>query len=117
MQRFILIIAVSWLSFTPVFALAQGTLYKWVDSRGVAHYTNTPTDKNAKTVDDALPPASNFQRPAPPPEPRKETTKSTAGEPTPVGTENPPPLTTGEPTPETASDSQQPEQSTPETGQ
>jgi hypothetical protein len=116
-QRFIFVVAVSWLTFVPVCALAQGTLYKWIDSRGVAHYTNTPTDKNAKTVDDALPPASNFQRPAPPPEPAKETAKSTTGEPAPAATENPPLPATGEPAPETSSDSQSPEQATPETDQ
>jgi hypothetical protein len=111
-QRFILVIAAGWLVCVPVSVLAQGTLYKWTDSRGVAHYTNTPTDKNAKTVDDALPPASNFQRPTPPPEPTKETAKSAAGEPAPAATENPPPQATGEPVPETATDEQQPESST-----
>src|SRR5262245_14578189 len=72
--QFILIAALTWFVSSPASAQAQG-LYKWVDSHGVIHYTNTPTNTTAKTVDDSLPPASNFQRPAPPPEPVKEIAK------------------------------------------
>ena len=73
MYQFILLAAL-WFVFDPASVHAQG-LYKWVDSRGVIHYSNTPTNTTAKTVDDALPPAANFQRPAPPPEPVKEIAK------------------------------------------
>ena len=52
----------------PGFSHAQGTLYKWTDSRGNIHYSNTPTGKNAKAVDDTLPPAASFKSPTPPAE-------------------------------------------------
>lgn len=52
----------------PAFSYAQGTLYKWTDSRGTVHYSNTPTGPNATAVDDTLPPASSFKSPTPPPE-------------------------------------------------
>jgi len=52
----------------PTFSQAQGTLYKWTDSRGNVHYSNTPTGTNAKAVDDILPPAASFKSPTPPPE-------------------------------------------------
>lgn len=100
MQRLILVVAVSWFAFAPVSVHAQGALYKWVDSRGVAHYTNTPTNRDAKTVDDALPPASNFQRPVPPVEPTEETAKLPTGAsstPAPAPNENPPQQAAGEP--------------------
>lgn len=83
-HQFILLAALGWLVSGPASTHAQG-LYKWVDSRGVVHYTNTPTNATAKTVDDALPPASNFQRPAPLPEPVQEAAKpNTADSSTPV---------------------------------
>jgi Domain of unknown function (DUF4124) len=63
-----------WIAYSSTSVLAQG-LYKWTDSRGVIHYTNTPTNSTAKTVDDALPPAANFQRPTPPVEPAQEAAK------------------------------------------
>jgi len=56
----------SWSILVPVPAHAQGTLYKWTDSRGNIHYTNTPTSMDAKAVDDVLPPAANFTPPAKP---------------------------------------------------
>ena len=74
--RFILVVLLTWGVSIQTLAHAQG-LYKWTDSHGIVHYTNTPTNTKAKTVDDALPPAANFQRPAPPPEPT-ETAKPTA---------------------------------------
>ena len=74
MYQFILLAALAWFASGPASAYAQG-LYKWVDSRGVIHYSNTPTNATAKTVDDALPPAANFQHPAPPPEPVQEIAK------------------------------------------
>ena len=52
----------------PTLSHAQGTLYKWTDSRGNIHYSNTPTGTNAKAVDDTLPPAASFKSPTPPPE-------------------------------------------------
>ena len=39
--------------------LAQGAIYKWVDSKGTAHYSNTPT-REARSIDDELPPATSF---------------------------------------------------------
>jgi len=116
-QRLIRVIAVSWLAFVPTSTFAQGTLYKWVDSQGVAHYTNTPTDKKAKTVDDALPPASNFQRPAPPPEPAKETAKSTTNEPAATPRENPPAQAPEGSPSDTANEGEQSEQAVPQEGQ
>ena len=79
MYYFILAAVLMWLVHGPTSASAQG-LYKWVDSRGVVHYSNTPTNTKAKTVDDALPPAANFQRPAPPPEPVTEMAKPNTGD-------------------------------------
>ena len=49
-------------------ALAQGTIYKWVDSAGRLHYSNTPTDE-ARAVNDELPPAASFGTPAASPSP------------------------------------------------
>ena len=49
-------------------ALAQGSIYKWVDSAGRLHYSNTPTDE-ARAVDDELPPATSFGTPAASPSP------------------------------------------------
>ena len=49
-------------------AFAQGTIYKWVDSAGRLHYSNTPTDA-ARAVDDELPPAASFGTPAASPSP------------------------------------------------
>jgi hypothetical protein len=48
-------------------AFAQSHLYKWVDEKGNIHYSNTPTQKDAEDVDKALPPASSFISPTPPP--------------------------------------------------
>ncbi len=39
--------------------LAQGAIYKWVDSKGTVHYSNTPT-REARSIDDELPPATSF---------------------------------------------------------
>lgn len=69
MSHYILIAALAWFAYGATDTHAQG-LYKWVDSRGGVHYTNTPTNNKARTVDDALPPASNFKSPTPP-EPAK----------------------------------------------
>jgi hypothetical protein len=65
------------------FSYAQGTLYKWTDSRGTVHYTNTPTGTNATAVDDTLPPASSFKSPTPPPETAQPSSPSSTGEATP----------------------------------
>lgn len=87
-----LIAALAWLAYGSTVAHAQA-LYKWVDSRGGIHYTNTPTNSKARTVDDALPPASHFQSLAPP-EPAKSSADA-AGENTPTPSTPP-----GENTPE-----------------
>ena len=79
MYHFILVTVLVWFVYSPTSVLAQG-LYKWTDSRGVVHYTNTPTNSTAKTVDDALPPAANFQRPPPPVEPAQEAAKPSTGD-------------------------------------
>jgi len=51
--------------------LAQGTIYKWVDSHGTPHYSNTPTGE-AHAIDDELPPAASFGTPAASPSPVAE---------------------------------------------
>ncbi len=79
MYHFTLVTALVWIAYSSTSVLAQG-LYKWTDSRGVIHYTNTPTNSTAKTVDDALPPAANFQRPTPPVEPAQEAAKPSTGD-------------------------------------
>ncbi len=43
----------------PNVGLAQGAIYKWVDSKGTVHYSNTPTRK-ARSIDAELPPAVSF---------------------------------------------------------
>ena len=43
----------------PNVGLAQGAIYKWVDSKGTVHYSNTPTRK-ARSIDAELPPAASF---------------------------------------------------------
>jgi hypothetical protein len=97
----------------PAFSSAQGTLYKWTDSRGNVHYSNTPTNTTATAVDDTLPPASRFKSPTPPPEPAKDSPPSSESTPTPEGEgEGAPGEATGsEPTPaqtdESATDAQQ----------
>ena len=48
--------------------LAQGTIYKWIDSDGRLHYSNTPTDE-ACSVDAEPPPATSFGTPAASPAP------------------------------------------------
>jgi hypothetical protein len=68
----------------PAFSSAQGTLYKWTDSRGNVHYSNTPTNTTATVVDDTLPPASSFKSPTPP-EPAKDSPSSSESTPTPEG--------------------------------
>ena len=84
MYHFILVMFLVWFAYIPTSVRAQG-LYKWTDSRGVVHYSNTPTNSTAKTVDDALPPAANFQRPTPPVEPAQEAAKpATDDSPTPA---------------------------------
>jgi hypothetical protein len=97
----------------PAFSSAQGTLYKWTDSRGNVHYTNTPTNTTATAVDDTLPPASSFKSPTPPPEPAKDSPPSSESTPTPDGERGGTPgeATGSEPTPaqtdESATDAQQ----------
>lgn len=70
------------LLFIPTFSHAQGTLYKWTDSRGNIHYSNTPTGTNAKAIDDTLPPAASFKSLTPPseaePTPASSTESGTA---------------------------------------
>jgi Domain of unknown function (DUF4124) len=89
----------------PTFSFAQGTLYKWTDSRGNAHYTNTPTRTDAAAVDSTLPPASSFKSPTPPPEPAKAASGEVTGT---DGAQSPPTGETaeGKPAP-AASDAQQ----------
>jgi hypothetical protein len=41
-------------------AFAQGAIYKWTDAQGRIHFSNTPTDLSAESVDESLPPASAF---------------------------------------------------------
>jgi hypothetical protein len=67
----------------PAFSYAQGTLYKWTDSRGTVHYTNAPTGPNAAAIDDTLPPASSFKSPTPPPETAQPSSPPSTGETTP----------------------------------
>ena len=43
----------------PNVGLAQGAIYKWVDSKGTVHYSNTPT-RAARSIDAELPPAASF---------------------------------------------------------
>lgn len=43
----------------PHVALGQGTIYKWVDGKGTAHYSDTPTGE-ARSINDELPPAASF---------------------------------------------------------
>ena len=43
----------------PNVGLAQGAIYKWVDSKGTVHYSNTPT-RAALSIDAELPPAASF---------------------------------------------------------
>lgn len=96
----------------PAFSSAQGTLYKWTDSRGNVHYSNTPTNTTATAVDDTLPPASSFKSPTPP-EPAKDSPPSSESTPTPEGEggDAPGEATGSEPTPaqtdESATDAQQ----------
>jgi hypothetical protein len=93
------------------FSHAQGTLYKWTDSRGNIHYSNTPTSTNATVVDDTLPPASSFKSPTPPPEASPTSSPSSeskaapgsAGDSTTTGDTDSPPTTET-----TADDSQAP---------
>jgi hypothetical protein len=87
-HQYMFIAVLAWFAYGSTVAHAQG-LYKWVDSRGGIHYTNTPTNNTARTVDDSLPPAANFKSPTPPPEPTKPTT-DTASEnaPTPAKASN-----------------------------
>src|SRR5215216_1218873 len=66
----------------PAFSYAQGTLYKWTDSRGNLHYSNTPTNTTATAVDNTLPPASSFKSPPPPPEAAKTPSASSESKPT-----------------------------------
>ena len=74
---FFFVTLMSWLTITSVSAFAQGSLYKWVDPQGTVHYTNAPTKDTARSVDDALPPASEFQSPTPPPETAKADSEPT----------------------------------------
>jgi len=91
------------LSLLPAFSYAQGTLYKWTDSRGHIYYTNTPTTTAATAVDNTLPPASKFDSPIPPPEAEKVAPFSSESKPNPEGKEGTAPgETTG------ADDSQSP---------
>lgn len=85
----------------PAFSSAQGTLYKWTDSRGNVHYSNTPTNTTATAVNDTLPPASSFKSPTPPPEPAKDSPPSSESTPTPEGEGGGAPgeVTESEPTP------------------
>jgi hypothetical protein len=85
--QYMIIAALAWFAYGTTVVHAQG-LYKWVDARGGIHYTNTPTNNTARTVDDALPPAANFKSPAPPPDPTKPTTDA-AGENAPTQTNAP----------------------------
>src|SRR5688572_20515459 len=84
------------------FSYAQGTLYKWTDSRGTVHYSNTPTGPNATAVDDTLPPASSFKSPLPPPETAQPSSPSSTGEATPGGEGDS--TATGDPNPTPAPD-------------
>ena len=43
----------------PQVGLGQATIYKWVDSKGTVHYSDTPTGE-ARSIDDELPPAASF---------------------------------------------------------
>ena len=93
----------------PAFSYAQGTLYKWTDSRGNIHYSNTPTGTNAKAVDNTLPPASRFESPTPPPETATTPAPTTKNEASPDDEEG---STTARksgsaPAPETAADGSQ----------
>jgi hypothetical protein len=99
------IAALAWFISGATTLQAQG-LYKWVDSRGGIHYTNTPTTNTAKTVDNALPPAANFKSPTPP-EPEKSAADAT-GENTPVPTSTP-----GETNPEQAKNATTPAEQPP----
>jgi hypothetical protein len=74
-------------------AAAQGRIYKWVDAQGRIHFSDTPTG-NAESVDEALPPASNFGTQ---PEPAARPLAST--EP-PADTVTPPPATATPPSTE-----------------
>ena len=88
MKQLILAALLSWPILISVPAHAQGTLYKWTDSRGNIHYTNTPTSINAKAVDDVLPPAANFTSPTKPTVAAKATPQpnpDTKGKPSPEG--------------------------------
>ena len=93
----------------PAFSSAQGTLYKWTDSRGNVHYSNTPTNTTATAVDDTLPPASSFKSPTPPPEPAQASPPSSEGTPTPDGEGGGAPgeATGASPTPATPTDGSQ----------
>jgi uncharacterized protein DUF4124 len=94
----------------PVLSYAQGTLYKWTDSRGTIHYSNTPTGPNAAAVDDTLPPASSFKSPTPPPETAEPSSPSPAGEAAPGSEGNSPAAgdTGSTPAPDTTADGSQP---------
>lgn len=92
----------------PIFSYAQGTLYKWTDSRGNVHYSNTPTNTTATAVDNTLPPASSFKSPTPPPEAAEPTSPSSESNPTPGNEEGTAPANeTGAPQPETTADGSQ----------
>jgi hypothetical protein len=41
-------------------ASAQEGIYKWTDSKGRIHFSNAPTNTEAQSVDETLPPASAF---------------------------------------------------------
>lgn len=89
----------------PTFSYAQGTLYKWTDSRGNVHYTNTPTNTTATAVDNTLPPASSFKSPTPPPEAAETASPSSESAPTPGNEGGTAPANeTGTPQPETTAD-------------
>ena len=88
MKQLILLALLSWPISLSVPVYAQGTLYKWTDSRGKIHYTNTPTSMEAKAVDDVLPPAANFTSPAKPTVAAKaapQANPDTKGKPAPEG--------------------------------
>lgn len=91
------------LSLLPAFSYAQGTLYKWTDSHGIVHYTNTPTATTATAVDDILPPASKFDSPTPPPEIEKAAPPSPESKAAPDDKEGAVPGATGEGNPDSTS--------------
>jgi len=50
---------------TPRAAKAQGSLYRWVDERGVVHFTDTPSDARWSKVSLRRPMGPALQRPRP----------------------------------------------------